>query len=184
MTSACKATWLTRLQAQALTAGTTCDLTFDSMPACIYTCRQAGSDAYGPRLSPNLPWNRHEYKMSGKQATKDFYSGEEYVTNLDSTLWGKRGVSRCVVHPTHIYTMHINASVRIPYTFTQCVKVRHEIIVLAVAGGQPPGRLSGWLSSTLRGARIACGLSRSSSGAYAAAPASVQPMLATLPWIK
>lgn len=35
--------------------------------------------------------------MSGKQATKDFYSGEEYVTNLDSTLWNKRGVSRSVV---------------------------------------------------------------------------------------
>ena len=37
----------------------------------------------------------HEYMASGKQATKDFYSGEDYVTTFDSmALWEKRGVSK------------------------------------------------------------------------------------------
>ena len=31
-----------------------------------------------------------EYQRSGKQATQDFYSAEEYVTNLDEALWEKR----------------------------------------------------------------------------------------------
>ena len=35
----------------------------------------------------------HEYQSSGKTATKDFYSGEAFVTNLNGPLWEKRGVS-------------------------------------------------------------------------------------------
>lgn len=105
--------------------------------------------------------------MSGKQATKDFYSGEEYVTNLDGPLWGKRGVSRCVVYPTHLW-VHGNAFfVLICHIYVHSMfEIELEVVVLAVAGAQPPDRPSGWLSSTLRGARTACGLSRSSSGTH------------------
>ena len=89
--------------------------------------------------------------MSGKQATKDFYSGEDYVTNLDGTLWNKRGVSRSVVQRHPIRT----PSSRLRVIFTS---------VVIAAGVQHLGRHFGWWSSTLRGVLIACDPSRSSSG--------------------
>ena len=94
--------------------------------------------------------NRHEYKMSGKQATKDFYSGEDYVTNLDGTLWNKRGVSRSVVQRASItYIVGIGCGIHLG---------------LIVAGVQHLGRHFGWWSYTLHGVRIACDPSHSSSG--------------------